>query len=52
MIDLKNEFINPSKEYTPIPFWFWNDDLNEAELERQIFDFKSKVVDDLIFHND
>ena len=26
---------NPSNEFTPIPFWFWNDELSNAEIERQ-----------------
>lgn len=26
---LKEQFLNPAKEFTPIPFWFWNDDLRE-----------------------
>ena len=35
--DLKNElFLNPTSEYRGTPFWAWNDDLDEAELRRQI----------------
>ena len=30
------EFKNPGKEYRPSPFWSWNDDLNPAELRRQV----------------
>lgn len=25
---------NPPREYGPIPFWFSNDSLDEAEIER------------------
>lgn len=31
-----NEFRNPSKEFRPIPFWSWNEDLKVEELEHQI----------------
>jgi len=51
MIDaMKKEFLNPSPEFSPIPFWFWNDELSENELERQILDFKSKGVDGFVIH--
>ena len=44
------EFKNPSKEYTPVPFWFWNDDLSEDEIKRQIKEFDSKGVNGFIIH--
>lgn len=47
---LKKEFLNPSDEFTPIPFWFWNDDLNEAEIKRQIHDFNDKGVKGFVIH--
>jgi len=47
---LKKDFLNPNDEYTPIPFWFWNDDLNEAEITRQINDFYSKGVMGFVIH--
>lgn len=33
---LKKQFRNPSVEYRPAPFWFWNSKLDKSELERQI----------------
>lgn len=33
---LRREFLMPGKEFTPFPFWFWNDALDEAELKRQM----------------
>jgi hypothetical protein len=33
---LKQQFKNPSIEYRPAPFWFWNSKLDKSELERQI----------------
>ncbi|HZJ82299.1 MAG TPA: glycosyl hydrolase [Clostridia bacterium] len=51
MEQLRNEFLYPSSEYTPIPFWFWNDDLKEQEIIRQIHDFKDKGVDGFVIHS-
>ena len=43
-LDLKESFINPPDEFTPIPLWFWNDELTEQEIIKQILDFKDKGV--------
>lgn len=45
-----NTILNPSEEYTPIPFWFLNDFLNKDELKRQLIDFKAKGVDGVVLH--
>ena len=47
---LKEQFINPADEFTPIPFWFWNEELEEEELKRQLIDFKSKGVNGFVIH--
>lgn len=47
---LKEQFLNPAKEFTPIPFWFWNDDLREKEIIRQIQDFNDKGVNGFVLH--
>ena len=39
------EFEHPAEEFSPLPFWFWNDTLTEEELSRQIYAFKEKGVD-------
>ncbi len=44
------EFEHPSAEFSPIPFWFWNDTLTEEELSRQIHAFKEKGVDGFVIH--
>lgn len=46
----RNEFINPLNEYTPIPFWFWNDALDKNEIVRQINDFSQKGVNAFVIH--
>lgn len=48
--ELKNGFLNPSEEFSPIPFWFWNDTLTEEELNRQMVEFKEKGVDGFVIH--
>lgn len=40
----------PASIYSPIPFWFLNDDLKLEECERQLTDFKSKGIDGVILH--
>lgn len=46
----RRQFLNPGAEYTPIPFWFWNDDLNRDELLRQMHEFKAKEVEGFVIH--
>lgn len=48
--NLRNQFLNPSDEFTPIPFWFWNDILEETEISRQIHDFMEKGVMGFVIH--
>ncbi len=38
------------KEFTPIPFWFWNDYLSEEEILRQMKEMKDKGVDGFVIH--
>ena len=47
---LIREFENPSSEFSPMPFWFWNDTLTEAEISRQMHAFKEKGVDGFVIH--
>lgn len=47
---LKKEFIDPPAEFSPIPFWFWNDELSKEEITRQIHDFHAKGVDGFVIH--
>lgn len=41
---------NPSKEFSPIPFWFLNDRLDRTELKRQLEDFNEKGVNGVVLH--
>lgn len=47
---LKQSFINPPSEYSPIPFWFWNDELSKSKIIEQIHDFHAKEVDGFVIH--
>ncbi|TMV44732.1 hypothetical protein FE783_31745 [Paenibacillus mesophilus] len=47
---LEQQFVSPSDEFTPIPFWFWNDALTEKELVRQIGSFAEKGVMGFVIH--
>ena len=42
--------IEALKEFTPIPFWFWNDYLSEKEILRQMKEMKDKGVDGFVIH--
>ena len=44
------EFDHPSDEFSPIPFWFWNDTLTEREISRQIHAFFEKGVNGFVIH--
>lgn len=46
----KRQFLEPDDEFSPMPFWFWNDALDEAEIVRQIRDFRSKGVAGFVIH--
>ena len=39
---LKKQFLNPTDEFTPIPFWFLNDTLDKDTLKQQLYSFYEK----------
>ena len=43
-------FANPPKEFSVLPFWFWNDELDADEIRRQIADFEAHGVHGFIIH--
>jgi hypothetical protein len=45
-----DERLNPPHEFSQAPFWFWNDDLSETELLRQIEDFRTHGVYGFVIH--
>jgi hypothetical protein len=44
------QWLNPPRESSQAPFWFWNDDLSEAELARQMADFQAHGVHAFVIH--
>lgn len=47
---LHEQFLQPPEEFTPIPFWFWNDNLTKEEITGQIRDFHDKGVTGFVLH--
>ena len=43
-------FLNPPTEFSVLPFWFWNDDLDADEIRRQIADFEEHGVYGFLIH--
>lgn len=44
------ELKNPPAEFSLLPFWFWNDHLEEQEIVRQIEDFQNHGVLGFVLH--
>ncbi len=49
-VDALAEFRDPPREFSVMPFWFWNDDLNDEEIVRQIADFEAHGVYGFVIH--
>ena len=45
-----HRFADPGREYSLMPFWFWNDDLDEDEIARQMADFERHGVYGFVIH--
>ena len=43
-------FETPPREFTLMPFWFWNDELSKDELSRQLDEFESRGVYGFTIH--
>ncbi len=43
-------FMDPPKEFSLMPFWFWNDTLKADEIVRQIADFEAHGVYGFVIH--
>ena len=50
MHNLLATFADPPTEFSVLPFWFWNDDLDADEIRRQIADFEEHGVYGFIIH--
>lgn len=47
---LRSQFVDPPREFGMVPFWFWNDDLEDAEILRQIGEFHAQGCGGFIPH--
>ncbi len=43
-------FLDPPSEFAAMPFWFWNDDLDDNELLRHIREFHAKGFAGFLIH--
>ena len=41
---------NPPEEFSPVPFWFFNDRPDEGKILRELKDYKEKGVDAIVLH--
>lgn len=48
--NLLEKIINPPAEFTPIPFWFFNDVPDEKKIEEQLKDYTEKGVQGIVLH--
>lgn len=47
---LREAFRAPADEFSPIPFWFWNDELTEEEILRQMDEFQERGIAGFVIH--
>ena len=47
---ISKQFIDPPREFSVMPFWFWNDTLKADEIVRQIKDFDEHGVYGFVIH--
>lgn len=50
LIQLIKELKNPPKEFTPVPFWFFNDMPDEHKIREQLTDYVEKGVNGIVLH--
>jgi hypothetical protein len=48
--ELPKDFIDPPREFSVMPFWFWNDTLKDEEIVRQLADFEAHGVYGFVIH--
>jgi len=49
-IDFIKKCIEPGMEFSAMPFWFINDDIDYSEIKRQLKDFKDKGIYGVVVH--
>ncbi|MFA7183974.1 MAG: hypothetical protein WC082_03725 [Victivallales bacterium] len=46
MDSFRNQFINPSEEFRPIPWWSWSGEMDYGEMEKQLEEMKAKGINE------
>lgn len=46
----KKLFKNPPKEYGPVPFWFWNDAMEDEEIVFELEEMAKEHIHEVILH--
>ncbi|MBN1965025.1 MAG: hypothetical protein JW910_10275, partial [Anaerolineae bacterium] len=49
-MELPPGWLDPPAEFSLVPFWFWNDDLTQAEIARQMDGFQAHGVAAFVIH--
>ena len=44
------QILSPSEEYSPIPFWFFNDEPDRNKIKKQLEDYVAKGVNGFVLH--
>lgn len=47
---LCREILHPDKEFSPVPFWFFNDMPDEDKIRKQLTDYVDKGVNAIVLH--
>ena len=50
MLEFLDNIINPSEEFTAIPFWFFNDEPDKEKIRQQLTDYVDKGVEGIVLH--
>lgn len=50
METILKELLEPGTEYSPIPFWFYNDAFDEEKVKKQLADYVEKGVNGFVLH--
>lgn len=49
-LEIFKEIMHPSEEFSPIPFWFFNDEPEEERIAAQLQDYVQKGVNGIVLH--
>ncbi|MCM1302504.1 MAG: hypothetical protein NC305_14185 [Lachnospiraceae bacterium] len=50
MTAIRKELLEPGQEFSPIPFWFYNDSFDEEKVRKQLADYVEKGVNGFVLH--